>query len=89
MKKAKKVIIRVGYCPENPGPKANTGCKWFNTFESAIKYCEEQPQHSKKFLYIKIGSDIYRKISYNELLELYERNGVSQGQVEESRLDRV
>lgn len=87
MKKAKKVIIRVGYCPENPGPKANTGCKWFNTFESAIKYCEEWPQNSKGFLYIKIGRDIYRKISYNELIELYERYGVSQGQVEESRLD--
>jgi hypothetical protein len=81
------MIIRIGYCPPSPGPKANTGCKWFNTFESAIKYCEEQPQYSKNFLYIKIGSDIYRKISYNELLELYERNGVSQGQVEESRLD--
>jgi hypothetical protein len=81
------MIIRIGYCPPSPGPKANTGCKWFNTYESAINYCEENPQSSKGFLYIKIGSDIYRKISYNELLELYERNGVSQGQVEESRLD--
>lgn len=85
----KKITIRVGYCPPSPGPKANTGCKWFNTFESAIKYCEEWPQYSKGFLYIKIGSDIYRKISYNELLELHERYGVSQGQVEESRLNRV
>lgn len=81
------MIIRIGYCPPSPGPKADTGCKWFNTYESAIKYCEEHPQSSKSFLYIKRGNDIYRKISYIELLELYERDGVSQGQVEESRLD--
>lgn len=81
------MIIRIGYCPPSPGPKADTGCKWFNTYESAIKYCEENPQSSKSFLYIKKGNDIYRKISYIELLELYERDGVSQRQVEESRLD--
>jgi hypothetical protein len=74
----KKIIIRVGDCPPNPGPKAKTGCKWFNTFKSAIKYCVEQPQYSKSFLHIKMGSDIYRKISYNELLELYEQYGVPQ-----------
>jgi hypothetical protein len=81
------MIIRIGYCPPSPGPKADTGCKWFNTYESAIKYCEERSQYSKCFLYIKRGNDIYRKISYIELLELYERDGVSQRQVEESRFD--
>ena len=58
-------VIRFGYCPPNPGPKAKLYNKWFTKVEDAIKEYKEG-----ETIYISYNKKPYKEITFNDLLEL-------------------
>lgn len=60
------MIIRFGYCPPNPGPKAKPRCKWYRADEIEDAINEYDGRSS---IWINT-TGTYREISYNELLNL-------------------
>lgn len=58
-------VIRFGYCPPNPGPKAKLRNKWFTKVEDAIEEYKEG-----ETIYISYNNQTYREITFNDLLEL-------------------
>lgn len=59
-----KYIIRFGYCPPSPGPKAKITNKWFNNINDALE------AYNGEILYIKYNNLKYRRITLDELLKL-------------------
>lgn len=61
------LIIRFGYCPPNPGPKAKIRNKWYREeeFEDAINGWDGQSE-----IWISYNKQTYRKISFVELCNI-------------------
>jgi hypothetical protein len=64
MKMKSNYIIRFGYCPPNPGPKAKLRNKWFTKIEDAIE------EYKGETIYISYNKKPYKEIIFNDLLEL-------------------
>lgn len=60
------MIIRLGYCPQNPGWKWRglKKIKWYNDVNDVINNYDGQT------IWIKTNGNKYRKITYQQLLEL-------------------
>lgn len=60
-------VIRFGYCPPSPGPKARIRNKWYTDANDAI---ENWDGHSE--IWISYNKGVYRQISYADLLNMVE-----------------
>lgn len=56
-------VIRFGYCPPNPGPKAKPWCKWYTNIDDAINNWNHES------IWIK-GGGRYREITFEQLCKL-------------------
>lgn len=61
------MIIRFGYCPPNPGPKAKLNCRWYSNIDDAINSYD-----GNSSIWIN-ATGIYRQITYTELLKYADR----------------
>jgi hypothetical protein len=57
------MIIRFGYCPPNPGPKARLKNKWFTNKEDAIN------EYNGGSIWVSYGGK-YREITLEQLYNL-------------------
>ena len=57
------MVIRLGYCPPNPGPRSKIYSKWYTDVKSTIENWKGES------IWIKING-IYRQISINDLYEM-------------------
>jgi hypothetical protein len=57
------MIIRFGYCPPNPGPKAKINCRWYSNIKDAID------NYNNQTIWIKKNSK-YVEITFDELIKL-------------------
>ena len=62
------MIIRFGYCPPNPGPKAKLKNSGFSDINDAINSYD-----GKSSIWVKT-SGRFREITYDKLMYIYEQN---------------
>lgn len=56
-------VIRFGYCPPNPGPKARRNNKWYTNVDAAINNWNHES------IWIKYGSR-FKEITFERLCKL-------------------
>ena len=56
-------VIRFGYCPPNPGPKARLNNKWYTNVDDAIN------NWNRESIWVKYGGR-YREITFEQLCKL-------------------
>lgn len=59
------LVIRFGYCPPNPGPKAKIRNKWYREIEDAINDWDGRSE-----IWISYNKQKYRQISFVELCNI-------------------
>lgn len=64
------LVIRFGYCPPSPGPKAKIRNKWYrdNEIKDAINNWDGNSE-----IWISYNKQKYRQISFIELCRIYEK----------------
>lgn len=60
-------VIRFGYCPPSPGPKARIRNKWYTDVNDAIENWDGRSE-----IWISYNKEVYRQISYADLLNMVE-----------------
>lgn len=65
------LVIRFGYCPPNPGPKAKIRNKWYrgDEIEDAINNWDGNSE-----IWVSYNKQTYRQISFAELCRIHEEN---------------
>ena len=61
------LIIRFGYCPPSPGPKAGIKNKWYTDINDAIENWDGRSE-----IWVSYNKGVYRQISYADLLNMVE-----------------